>query len=405
MTQKPTILMLGCFDTKGEIFSFLRDCLLTQGAEVIAVNVGVMGSTTLFPIEVEANKVCETADENLDSLRSKNDRGHAMEVMGRGAAKVLANLQDQKKFDGVIGMGGGSGTYVTLKSMQGLPLGMPKICISTLASKDLSDQIGVKDIVMMPSVVDVAALNSIIKPIIQQAAAAIVAMCGVHIPENAATSKRIAISMFGNTSVCVDHCTLLLEAEGYEVMTFHANGLGGKAMESLILENCFAGVLDITTTELADELCGGVCSAGPNRLEAAAQLGIPQVVVPGCMDMVNFGTMESVPNKYKKRHLYSWVPTVTLMRTNEDENKALGERLANKLNQGLGPTAVLFPQKGLSQIDAAGNVFYNPESTQALSKSIQDNLTSEIPFVNLPFHINDQEFAKAAVEKLLEMMK
>ncbi|UZD21413.1 Tm-1-like ATP-binding domain-containing protein [Algoriphagus halophytocola] len=405
MTQKPTILMLGCFDTKGEIFAFLRKCLLAQGAEVIAVNVGVMGSTALFPIEVEANEVCVIAGGNLEAIRSKNDRGNAMEAMGRGAAKVLANLQDQKKFDGVIGMGGGSGTYVTLKAMQELPLGMPKICISTLASKDLSDQIGVKDIVMMPSVVDVAALNSIIKPIIQQAAAAIVAMCGVIIPENATTSKRIAISMFGNTSVCVDHCTDLLEAKGYEVMTFHANGLGGKAMESLTLEGCFSGILDITTTELADELCNGVCSAGPKRLEAATKMGIPQVVVPGCMDMVNFGTLESVPNKYKKRQLYSWVPTVTLMRTNEEENKALGEILANKLNQGLGPTEVLFPEKGLSQIDAEGNVFYNPEVNHILSDSIEKNLNSDIAFINLALHINEKEFAEKAVTTLIELMK
>ena len=220
MTQKPTILMLGCFDTKGEIFSFLRDCLLAQGAEVITVNVGVMGSTTLFPIDVEASKVSEAGGGNLEDIRSKNDRGYAMEIMGRGSAEILADLYKQKKFDAVIGMGGGSGTYVTLKS---------------------------------------------IKPIIQQAAAAIVAMCGVEVFDKSTTSKRIAISMFGNTSVCVDFCTELLEAKGYEVMTFHANGLGGKAMESLVLEGCFAGVLDITTTELADELCAGVCSAGGQR--------------------------------------------------------------------------------------------------------------------------------------------
>lgn len=397
--------MLGCFDTKGEIFAFLRDCLLAQGAEVIAVNVGVMGSTALFPIEVEADNVCESAGGNLEAIRSKNDRGHAMEVMGRGAAKILNELYNQKKFDGVIGMGGGSGTYVTLKSMQSLPLGIPKICISTLASKDLSEQVGAKDILLMPSIVDVAALNSIIKPIIHQAVAAIVAMCGVVLPEKAVASKRIAISMFGNTSVCVDHCTQLLEAKGYEVMTFHANGLGGKAMESLVLEGCFAGVLDITTTELADELCGGVCSAGPDRLEAAGKLGIPQVVVPGCMDMVNFGTMESVPGKYKNRQLYSWVPTVTLMRTNVEENKVLGEILSNKLNQGFGQKVVLFPEKGLSQIDAEGNVFYNPAVNQMLSDSIEKYLNSDIVFMKSPFHINDQEFAEAAVGRLLEMMK
>ncbi|WP_339875628.1 Tm-1-like ATP-binding domain-containing protein [uncultured Algoriphagus sp.] len=405
MTQKPTILMLGCFDTKGEIFSFLRDCLLAQGAEVVTVNVGAMGSTTLFPIDVEATKVSETGGGNLEDIRSKNDRGYAMEIMGRGSSEILEELYKQKKFDAVIGMGGGSGTYVTLKSMQNLPLGLPKICISTLASKDLSEQIGAKDIVMMPSVVDVAALNSIIKPIIQQAAAAIVAMCGVEVFDKSTTSKRIAISMFGNTSVCVGFCTDLLEAKGYEVMTFHANGLGGKAMESLVLEGCFAGVLDITTTELADDLCAGVCSAGGQRLEAAGKLGIPQVVVPGCMDMVNFGTMESVPDKYKNRQLYSWVPTVTLIRTNAKENQILGEILAKKLNHATGPTAVLFPERGLSQIDSEGNVFYNPAVNQILSDSIEKNLNSDIAFINLPLHINEKEFAEKAVETLMEMMK
>ena len=405
MTQQPTILMLGCFDTKGEIFAFLRNCLITQGAEVMAVNVGVMGSTELFPVAIDAEEICEEAGENLEALRAKNDRGYAMEIMGRGAAKVLANLQALEKIDAVIGMGGGSGTYVTLKSMQSLRLGMPKICISTLASKDLSDLVGVKDVLLMPSVVDVAALNSIIKPIIQQAAAAIVAMSGVVILENSANSKRIAISMFGNTSACVDHCTQLLEAKGYEVMTFHANGVGGKALESLTLEDCFAGLLDITTTELADELCNGICTAGPSRLEAAAKMGIPQVVVPGCMDMVNFGTMDSVPSTYKNRHLYSWVPTVTLMRTNEEENRALGEILAKKLNHASGHVGILFPAKGLSQLDAEGNVFYNPEVNHILSDSIEKNLNSDIAFINLPLHINEKEFAEKAVTTLMEMMK
>lgn len=371
----------------------------------MTVNAGVMGSTTLFPVDVEAEKVCIAAGENLEVIRSKNDRGAAMEVMGRGAAKVLGELFQQKTFKGVIGMGGGSGTYLTLKSMQHLPLGLPKICISTLASKDLSDLIGVKDILLMPSVVDVAALNGIIKPIIQQAAAALVAMSQVQLTKDSSDPKRIAISMFGNTSACVDSCIELLEEQGFEVMTFHANGVGGKAMESLAMEGCFAGVLDITTTELADELCGGVCSAGAARLEAAGRLGIPQVIVPGCMDMVNFGTMESVPEKFRNRQLYSWVPTVTLMRTNAEENRELGRILAQKLNLVIGPTAVLFPEKGLSQIDSEGNVFYDPESNRALSKSIQENLKSEIPFVNLPLHINDPAFAAEAVDKLLEMMK
>ena len=397
--------MLGCFDTKGEIFAFLRNCLLEQGADVITVNVGVMGSTSLFPVDVEAAEICEATGKNLAEVRSKNDRGFAMETMGRGAAKILADLLAEKAFKAVIGMGGGSGTYVTLKSMQFLPLGLPKICISTLASKDLSDLIGVKDVLLMPSVVDVAALNSIIKPIIQQAAAAVVAMSKLQIQNDTIHSKRIAISVFGNTNACVDHCIAILESRGYEVMTFHANGLGGKALESLTLEGCFAGILDITTTELADELCGGICSAGTERLEAAGKLGIPQVVVPGCMDMVNFGTMDSVPEKYKNRQLYSWVPTVTLMRTNEKENKALGSILAEKLNQATGKVSVLFPEKGLSQIDSEGNVFYNPAVNQILSDCIEKSLNSDIAFVKLPFHINDRAFAEEAVGLLLGMME
>jgi uncharacterized protein (UPF0261 family) len=405
MIRKPKVLVLGCFDTKGEIFAFLRECLVSEGAEVMTINVGVLGSTDLFPVDIETESICTAVGVSLETLRTKNDRGYAMQILGEGAAKVLAELNRKGSIDAVIGMGGGSGTYVTLKAMQSLPLGLPKICISTLATKDLSDLIGVKDILLMPSVVDVAALNSIIKPIIQQAAAALVGMCGVKRTDGASSRQRIAISMFGNTSVCVDHCTQLLEARGYEVMAFHANGVGGKALESLALEGCFSAILDITTTELADELCGGICSAGAQRLEAAGALGIPQVVVPGCLDMVNFGTMESVPEKYRNRQLYSWVPTVTLMRTNLEENSALGKIFADKLNRGSGKISVLFPEKGLSQIDSEGNVFYNPEVDRVLSEAIQENLKPEISFESLPFHINDRHFAEAAVERLLELME
>lgn len=404
MTKKPLILILGCFDTKGEIFAFLRKCLIEQGAEVISMNVGILGSTDLFPVEIEADTVCTEAGENLISLRKKKDRGYAIEVMAFGAAKILADQANQLGLNGVIGMGGGSGTYIFLKSIQHLPLGFPKICISTLASKDLSDLVGVKDVMLFPSVVDVAALNSIIKPIIHQAAVALVAMSSLPSTSENENTKRIAISMFGNTSVCVDYCTQLLESKGFEVLTFHSNGLGGKAMESLILEGCFEGVLDITTTELADELCGGICSAGPNRLEAAGKTGIPQVVVPGCLDMVNFGKMESVPKKYQGRQLYSWVPTVTLMRTNEEDNKALGKILSEKLNRATSKTAVLFPQKGLSQIDSEGNEFYNPLNNQVLFDSIEEHLDSEILLKKLPLHINDPQFAESAVNKLLELI-
>jgi len=396
--------MLGCFDTKGEIFAFLRNCLLDQGAEVLAVNIGVLGTTKLFPITVEAAEICEAAGENLEIIRRRNDRGLAMEIMGKGAEITVSKLVRENNIKAVIGMGGGGGTYISLSAMKSLPLGLPKLCISTLASKDLSELVGVKDITLIPSVVDVAGLNSIIQPIIQQAAAAAVAMTKLAIKHNSTSSKRIAISMFGNTSACVNHCTAILEARGYEVMAFHANGIGGKAMESLILEGVFEGVLDITTTELADELLEGICSAGTERLLAAGKMGIPQVVVPGCMDMVNFGTMESVPDKFKDRQLYNWAPNVTLMRTNAEENQELGKLLADKLNQSKGEVVVLFPNKGLSQVDSEGDIFYNPAVNQVLSNSICENLKPEIAFDRLSFHINQKEFAEEVVQRLLGML-
>jgi uncharacterized protein (UPF0261 family) len=351
------ILMLGCFDTKGDIFSFLRDCLLAQGERVVSLNTGVMGTTSQFPVDIEADEVAAAAGVTLATLRGKDDRGYAVDIMGKGAARVVAKLVAEGGVKAAIGMGGGGGTYMALSAMQEIPLGVPKLCLSTVAARDLSRQVGSKDITLMPSIVDVAGLNSISTGLIRQAAAAICAMANVPPAEDFASAGRIAISMFGNTTTCVDRCSALLQKEGYEVFPFHATGTGGRTMEALIREGCFDAVLDITTTELADELCGGILSAGPERLTAAAEAGIPQVVVPGCLDMVNFAQMDTVPAHYLARDLYSWAPDVTLMRTNEDENRTLGKQLAQKVNTSAAATAILLPLKGISQISAAGGVF------------------------------------------------
>src|SRR5690606_38695641 len=278
----PYILMIGCFDTKGEIFDFLRRQLLARGDRVLSVNIGVLGATDLFPVDIDADTVARTAGHSLEELRNKGDRGYAVDIMGKGAAKVVASLVAQGGLKAAIGMGGGGGTYIALSALKEIPLGIPKVCVSTLAAKDLTRHMGSKDIVLIPSVVDVAGLNSISEMIIGQAAAAISAMANAPQPAHSHATGRIAISMFGNTTPCVDQCTKLLESAGYEVFAFHANGQGGRTMEALIRERYFDGVLDITTTELADELSGGICSAGPERLTAASDLGIPQVVVPGC---------------------------------------------------------------------------------------------------------------------------
>lgn len=397
--------MLGCFDTKDEDFAFLRECILAQGEKIITVNTGVMGSTTAFPVDYEAEMVADHAGYALADIRAKGDRGKAVEIMGAGAAKLVAQLVAEQKIKAAVGMGGGGGTYIALSAMQGIPLGIPKLCLSTVATKDLSRQTGNKDITLMPSIVDVAGLNSISRLLIRQAAAAICAMSNVPDTKEKDTRGSIAITMFGNTSACVDQCSELLREQGYEVLAFHATGVGGKTMEALIREGVFDAVLDVTTTELADDLCGGICSAGPERLTAAGEMGIPQVVVPGCLDMVNFAQVDTVPEKYRDRHLYSWAPDVTLLRTNEAENRILGERLATKLNRSRAEAVVVLPNKGISQVDAEGGVFYDPAADRALFTSIREHIDNNIPVIELEAHINDREFSRQLVQTLLALLE
>ncbi|MEK6481017.1 Tm-1-like ATP-binding domain-containing protein [Catalinimonas sp. 4WD22] len=400
---KEYILMLGCFDTKGEEFAFLRECMLSQGEQIKTINTGVFGTTQKFPVDIEAEQVALEAGFSLENLREEADRGHAVEIMGKGVARLVSKLMQEGGIKAAIGMGGGGGTYIALAALKEIRLGIPKLCLSTLASKDVSRLMGSKDITLMPTIVDVAGLNSISKHLMRQAAAAICAMAKVQSLDAQATTGKVAISMFGNTSTCVDQCIKLLEKQGYEVFTFHANGTGGKTMEALIREGFFDAVLDITTTELADDLCEGICSAGPDRLNAAAEMGIPQVVVPGCLDMVNFAQMDTVPKKYKERKLYSWAPDVTLMRTNEEENRILGEKLAQKVNQSTAPVTILLPTKGISQIDAEGGVFYQPEADQALFESIKKHSHAPVKVTEVDAHINDQKFSAYIVNSLQEM--
>ncbi|WP_439581814.1 Tm-1-like ATP-binding domain-containing protein [Dyadobacter bucti] len=399
------ILILGCFDTKNEAFAYLRQCILAQGEQVITINTGVLGTTADFPVDFESGEVAREAGHSIAELRDKKDRGYAMDVMGAGAAGIARKLVESGRIKGAIGMGGGGGTYITLSAMQEIPLGIPKLCLSTLATKDLTRQIGHKDITLMPSVVDVAGLNSILKVLVKQAAVAICAMAGAAELSGLSPRGNIAISMFGNTTPCVDRCTELLKKQGYEVLAFHANGVGGKAMEALILEGCFEAVLDITTTELADNLCEGICSAGPARVTAATEKGIPQIVVPGCLDMVNFGHLDTVPVRYKDRKLYSWAPDVTLMRTNVEENEVLGEELMQKLNHAQSPVTMMLPNQGISQIDKAGDIFYDQESDLALFDSIKKYAGENIKVIDCDMHINDPAFAELLVGNLLAMLR
>jgi uncharacterized protein (UPF0261 family) len=402
----PAIVLIGVFDTKGQEYAFLREAILTQGGEVLAVNVGVLGTTSLFPVDIEAETVARAAGADLAGLRAGRDRGAAMKAMAAGAAIVARQLYDDNKLAGIIGMGGSGGTSVIAGAMQALPTGVPKICVSTVAGGNVAPYIGTKDITLVPAVTDVAGLNRISRVIFTRAAGAIVGMVRAVPPIDAADRPIIAASMFGNTTQCVDACRTQLDAVGYEVLVFHATGVGGRTMESLIDEGLIDACLDITTTEWADELCGGVFTAGPGRLSAAGRRGIPHLVVPGCIDMVNFGPLSSVPQKYRDagRRFYEWNPSVTLMRTNVEENRRLGEIFAETTNAANGPVAVLIPLRGVSILDGDGQPFCDRAADQAMFTALRQRLRPNIPFVEVDANINDQVFAEKAVEMILKLM-
>jgi len=404
-SKSKSVVVIGCFDTKGEDFGYLYSSLKVKDLEIVTLNTGIFESATDFNIDFNSGQVAEAGGSDILELRKSADRGRALKIMAKGAAKIVKRLCAHRKVDGIIGMGGGGGTYMVITAMQAVPFGIPKLCLSTLATKDLSEVIKDRDIVLMPSVVDVNGLNAISRILIRQAAGAICGMMDTSITEENENSGTIAISVFGNTTLCADYCTELLKTKNYDVLSFHAVGTGGKTMESLALDGCFDAILDLTTTELADDLCGGICSAGPNRLEAAAKMGIPQVVVPGCLDMVNFGALETVPKKYRQRHLFSWAPDVTLMRTNAAENELLGETFAEKLNRSSGPVIVLLPLEGISKISSEGGDFHSPDIDAVLFRSIKENLTDSIRVIEVQANINTVDFAEQAIKSLLELLE
>jgi len=404
MSQMPsaTIALIGSLDTKGDDFAFVKAEIVRRGLTALVINSGVIGEPSFTP-DVSAAEVAEAGGSSLAALRKAGDRGAAIGVMAKGAAAILKRLHDEGQVQGVLGMGGSAGTTIATTAMRGLPLGVPKVMVSTLAGGNVAAYVGDSDIAMLPSIVDVAGVNSISARIYTNAVAAVCGMATTTPPE-LATKPLIAASMFGNTTELVGKCKAKLEAAGYEVLVFHATGAGGRMMEKLIGEGYFVGVLDVTTTEWADELVGGTLTAGPTRLDAAAQAGVPQVIAPGCLDMVNFGPRESVPSKFDDRLFYVWNPTVTLMRTTPEENAALGRILAEKANASSGPVAFFLPANGVSVLDSPDGLFWWPEADAALFDAIQLNARADIAVEVVDANINDDAFADAVTEKLLGML-
>ena len=386
-------------DTKGEEHAFVANLIKQRGHQVLVIDTGTLDAPKLKP-DITRFEVAAAAGADLNALVAKKDRGEAVAAMSRGAPVVLARLVADKRIDGVISLGGGGGTAISTAAMRALPIGFPKVMVSTLASGNTSQYVGVKDIVMFPSVVDVAGINRISRQILTRAAGAI---CGMveSVPSPGEDKPIIVASMFGNTTDCVQAAKKTLEAAGYEVLVFHATGTGGRAMESLIESGMVAGVLDITTTEWADELVGGILGAGPTRCEAAARHGVPAIVTPGCLDMVNFGGPETVPSKFADRTFYQHNPQVTLMRTSPEECAELGRILAEKINLSTAPVTVLLPLKAISVISAPGQKFHDPIADRILFTALKAFLRKDIEVVELDCAINAPEFARACAEKLL----
>lgn len=406
MNDSRTILIVGTFDTKGAEYAFLREQVLSRGFGVRTVNVGVKGSTNLFPVDVEADRVAAEGGQSVLELRERADRGRAIQTMSGGAAKIASELYANEEIDGVIGMGGSGGTSVVTAAMRALPVGVPKVCVSTLAGGVTASYVGLKDVVMIPSIVDVAGLNRISRIILTRAAGAVCGMVDAEPELHDDEKPVVAATMFGNTTECVGLCREQLEQSGCEVLVFHAVGSGGRTMENLVDEGLVDAVLDITTTEWADELCGGVFPAGPDRLSAPGRAGIPHLIVPGCIDMVNFDAPHTVPEKYKaaKRTFYEWNPTVTLMRTTADENRELSRIFAEKANAAEGLVAFLIPTLGFSILDAADGLFYDRAADRAFTQSLKQHLSKDIPVIEMDTPVNSPAFASKAVEMLLEMM-
>jgi len=395
------VVLLGTLDTKGDEYAFLRSLLREHGVETILVDTGVLGEPRTPP-DVTREDVAQAAGADVRALAGAGDRGAAVETMARGAAEIVSRLHGEGRLDGVIALGGSGGTAVAAEAMRELPVGVPKLIVSTMASGDTRPYVGATDVTMTYSVVDIAGINAVSSRILANAAAAMAGMVRSEPPSVENGKPLVGATMFGVTTPCVTAARERLEELGYEVLVFHATGTGGQSMEALMRGGFITAALDVTTTELADDLVGGVLSAGPDRLEAAGELGIPQVVSLGALDMVNFGPVDTVPVEFRDRLLYQHNPTVTLMRTTPEECAELGRRIGRKLSAATGPVTLFIPLRGVSLIAVDGQVFYDPEADRALLDGLRETLASGVDVRELDTDINDPDFAHAMVDTLHE---
>lgn len=411
-----TVVLFGTLDTKGAEYAFVRAELIALGCDVVLVDTGVLGDPLVAP-DIGRNEVAAAGPSDLNQLVQAGDRGEAVSAMAAGAAVVARRLLDEGRLDAVLGLGGSGGASIMAEIAAALPIGVPKVVVSTIASGETAPYVRGTDVTLMYPIVDIAGLNRISRPILRNAAAAVAGMAAAadrlkpgradrrrsdEAALSSATPERplIAATMFGVTTPGVDALRSRLEELGYEVLVFHATGTGGASMEALIRSGHIDAVADMTTTELADELAGGVCSAGATRLTAAAECGIPQVVSAGALDMVNFGPRTTVPDRYRDRTLYAHNENVTLMRTSAEECAELGRRVATRLSAATAPTAIFLPRRGLSMLSVDGAPFCDPAADTALIQAITSTVDHRVRCREYDADVNDATFARAMADEL-----
>jgi uncharacterized protein (UPF0261 family) len=398
------IVVIGTLDTKGEEVEHLKKQIEKRGHKTIVVDVGILDKP-LTQADISREEIAQRGGSSLDEIISDGDRRKAVNVMMRGASRVAQELNKASELGGAVALGGGTGTHIGTGVLRTLPLGVPKLMISTVASRDMSEEIGTKDITMMHSVVDMVGLNSVSKRILDNAAGAIVGMVegGVGLEAN---KSLIGVTSFGFCTTGAMHVKSFLERHGYEMVAFHANGTGGMAMEDLVDQGLLSGVLDFAMHEFADHLHNGYCgNIGPGRLESAGRKGIPQVVVPGGLDCIvlEFDSPETIPLQFKGRKIF-WYDFRSGVRTSRDDLIALAETIARKLNGARGPVKVVIPTRGWSEADREDGPLYEPETNQVFVDELRGLLRPEIPIVDIDAHINEPAFAQAAVAALDELM-
>ena len=397
-----TIVLMGALDTKGAEYRYIKERIEEQGFRVIVIDVGMRGKP-LFQPDITREQVAQTAGFDIEELAS-GEEGEGIQVMLKGASKIVHELRQSGKLDGILSLGGTMGTYIGTAVMRTLPLGIPKVMVSTQASGDTRPYIDTKDIVMIPSLADIVGLNLITKSVLNIAAGAIVGMVKAAPSHMLSDKPLIGLTIDGHLMPCANFFMELLEKKGYEVVVLHAVGIGGKTLEDWIAQGLINGVFDLATTEVLQHMFGGLYDSGPSRLETAGLKGIPQLVAPGKIDTINFDSTQKIPERFRNRKIYMHSPVRFAIKTNKEERVQFGKVMAEKLNKATGPTAVIIPKKGFSRVDAEGSELYDPEANLAFINELKRNLRSDIRVVEVDAHINDRMFAEKAAILLDELM-